>query len=408
MILKLNRIIWLVVLQIMLIIPIALSAAQQTHTVRKGDTLYSLSKKYGTSVDELMKLNKLQSSSLSIGQKLVVGSAPPSAPKPVTPPKPKPKPETTIPTTQKPIVPPPQTTSGNPESEQTAETEPKPLPPLTDDFYYTIKPKDNLYRIALNNEIDLKDLLAWNGFADTSVQIHPGDRILVKDPSGRTASEEPAKPAVKTAWPVVPAPADTVVIEKVYIVQKKDTLFRIATNNGMTVEELMKLNNLTSNELRVGQRIYLAGTPRPENNTKTTDLLTEEEVQKRDKIRTDLIMPVEAKVISEYGLRNGRPHKGIDLGAKQGTPIYAVADGTVVYSGVQGAYGNVVVIEHPDFVMTVYAHNEKNLVSVNDVVKKGQQIATVGATGNAQGSHLHFEYRLKGKAINPRKVLPLN
>ena len=118
-------------------------------------------------------------------------------------------------------------------------------------------------------------------------------------------------------------------------------------------------------------------------------------------------MPVDGKVWSEYGLRNGRPHKGIDIGAKQGTPIYAVLDGTVVYSGVQGAYGNVVVVEHPDFVMTVYAHNEKNLVSVNEKVKQGQQIATVGATGNARGAHVRFEYRLKGKAINPRKVLPL-
>ncbi len=119
-------------------------------------------------------------------------------------------------------------------------------------------------------------------------------------------------------------------------------------------------------------------------------------------------MPVEGKILSEYGLRNGRPHKGIDLGAKSGTPIFAVLDGTVVYSGVQGAYGNVVVLEHPDFVMTVYAHNEKNLVAVGDTVQKGQQIAMVGSTGNATGSHLHFEYRIKGKAINPRKVLPLD
>ncbi|HCM16257.1 MAG TPA: transcriptional regulator, partial [Candidatus Cloacimonas sp.] len=68
----------------------------------------------------------------------------------------------------------------------------------------------------------------------------------------------------------------------------------------------------------------------------------------------------------------------------------------------------VVVLEHPDFVMTVYAHNEKNLVAVGDTVQKGQQIAMVGSTGNATGSHLHFEYRIKGKAINPRKVLPLD
>lgn len=405
MILKLNRFIWLVVLQIMLIIPVLLPAAQQVHSVRKGDTLYNLSKKYGTTVDQLMKLNKLQSNNLSIGQKLIISNekaAP--APKVVPPAKPAVKPNPPANTPEAIISPP---------AAETPDVNPAPnvvLPPstpMTEDFYYTIKAKDNLYRVALNSGISLPELLEWNGFADVSVQIHPGDRLIIKNPNGRSPTEEPVTPVIKTPWPVVPAKADTVMIERVYIVQKKDTLFRIATNNGMTVEELMKLNNMSSNDLKVGQRIYLAGTPRPASSTKPMPLLTEEEVEKRDKIRTDLIMPAESKVISEYGLRNGRPHKGIDLGAKQGTPIYAVLDGTVVYSGVQGAYGNVVVIEHPDFVMTVYGHNEKNMVSVGDVVKQGQQIATVGSTGNAQGSHVHFEYRLKGKAINPRKVLPL-
>jgi len=79
----------------------------------------------------------------------------------------------------------------------------------------------------------------------------------------------------------------------------------------------------------------------------------------------------------------------------------------VVFAGVQGNYGNVIVIEHPDFVMTVYAHNDANLVKVNDSVKRGQIIAHLGSTGNATGPHLHFEYRIKGKAINPRKVLSL-
>ncbi|HOD59114.1 MAG TPA: M23 family metallopeptidase, partial [Candidatus Syntrophosphaera sp.] len=57
-------------------------------------------------------------------------------------------------------------------------------------------------------------------------------------------------------------------------------------------------------------------------------------------------------------------------------------------------------------IMTVYAHNEINLVREGDKVSQGQQIATMGATGNATGPHLHFEYRIKGNAINPRKVLP--
>jgi len=402
MILKLNRLLWLIVMQIMLLTPVWLFAQGQTHTVRKGDTLYSLSKRYGTSVDELMKLNRLSSSNLSIGQKLVVKAVAD---------KPKPKPQTPVSKPQITTPAPATTPVPIPNSPPSDEAEPaEQQRQLTTDYYYIIKPKDNLYRVAVNNGITMAELLAWNGFADSSVPIHPGDKIIIKNPEDAPLELQPVVPAVSASFPAFTAPAepDTVVIERVYVVQKKDTLFRIATNNGMTVDEIRKLNNLASNEIKVGQKLYLAGKPKPGESLTPRENLTDEDVQKRDKIRNDLIMPAESKVISEYGLRNGRPHKGIDLGAKSGTPIYAVLDGTVVYSGVQGSYGNVVVIEHPDFVMTVYAHNEKNLVSVNDVVTKGQQIATVGSTGNAQGSHVHFEYRLKGKAINPRKVLPLN
>ena len=402
MTLKLDRLLWLLVMQILLILPLGLSAEDQIHIIKKGDTLYSLSKRYGTTVDELKRLNNLSDNNLSIGQKLIVK-------KDVKP--------------SKPIVPVPVTKPATPEiTESSSSPQISALPgseinpslslekKIPADYYYTVKAGDNLYRIAINHNIKLEELLAWNNFANSSIPIHPGDKLVIKNPAELPETKivpeeiisEP-NPAVAT----VPAKNDTVLIERVYVVQKKDTLYRIATNNGMTVEELMQLNNLTSPDLKVGQKLYLSGKPRPEPLPSPTAILTEEELMKRDKIRDDLIMPVEGKVISEYGLRNGRPHKGIDLGAKAGTPIYAVLDGTVVYAGIQGSYGNVIVIEHPDFVMTVYAHNEKNMVNVNDVVKQGQQIATVGATGNAQGTHLHFEYRLKGKAINPRKVLPL-
>ena len=402
MTLKLDRLLWLLVMQILLILPLGLSAEDQIHIIKKGDTLYSLSKRYGTTVDELKRLNNLSDNNLSIGQKLIVK-------KDVKP--------------GKPVVPVPVTKPATPEiTESSSSPQISALPgseinpslslekKIPADYYYTVKAGDNLYRIAINHNIKLEELLAWNNFANSSIPIHPGDKLVIKNPAELPETKivpeevisEP-NPAVAT----VPAKNDTVLIERVYVVQKKDTLYRIATNNGMTVEELMQLNNLTSPDLKVGQKLYLSGKPRPEPLPSPTAILTEEELMKRDKIRDDLIMPVEGKVISEYGLRNGRPHKGIDLGAKAGTPIYAVLDGTVVYAGIQGSYGNVIVIEHPDFVMTVYAHNEKNMVNVNDVVKQGQQIATVGATGNAQGTHLHFEYRLKGKAINPRKVLPL-
>jgi murein DD-endopeptidase MepM/ murein hydrolase activator NlpD len=117
-------------------------------------------------------------------------------------------------------------------------------------------------------------------------------------------------------------------------------------------------------------------------------------------------LPVVGKVTSEFGLRNGRPHKGIDIANKKGTPILAAMAGKVAYSGRQRGYGNVIILEHANSVMTVYAHNETNLVRVDELVKKGQPIATLGSSGVSSGPHLHFEYREQGRAINPRDILP--
>jgi len=404
--LKLDRIRCLVL--VLLMIPVMALAQVQNHIVKRGDTLYGLARKYGMTVQEIQDLNQLSTTNLSIGQVLKVRvseTTPVSTPAPVE----RDKPQATQPVQQGPATVASPTPTPAPDPAPTFQRSSLPA-----DYFYKVQRGDNLFRIAKNHNISFHEMLKWNSFETEKVSIYPGQRIIIKDPYKAPKSESDNEDTdvneIKPQIPVTTPPtsdADTEVIEKVYIVQPKDTLFKIARENNMTVDEIKRINSLLSNDIRVGQKIYLAGSPRPGGSTPSGVSLTEADIINKDKIRDDLIMPVEGKILSEYGLRNGRPHKGIDLGAKNGTPIYAVLDGTVVYSGVQGAYGNVVVIEHPDFVMTVYAHNEKNLVAVGDKIQKGQQIATVGSTGNATGSHLHFEYRIKGKAINPRKVLPL-
>jgi murein DD-endopeptidase MepM/ murein hydrolase activator NlpD len=115
---------------------------------------------------------------------------------------------------------------------------------------------------------------------------------------------------------------------------------------------------------------------------------------------------------SSYGDRvhprsgDERFHGGLDLRARGGTPVYAAADGTVALSGASGAYGNVVLVDHGGGLQTLYAHHERNLVGVGDVVRRGQPIALVGHTGNATGDHLHFEVRWNGGTVDPRTVLP--
>jgi len=99
-------------------------------------------------------------------------------------------------------------------------------------------------------------------------------------------------------------------------------------------------------------------------------------------------------------------HTGQDFAAPTGTPVYAAHSGTVVEAGWGGAYGNVIVIQGDDGYQTRYAHNNSMSVSVGQQVSAGQQIATVGATGNVTGAHLHFEVMdSSGSFIDPMSWL---
>lgn len=118
--------------------------------------------------------------------------------------------------------------------------------------------------------------------------------------------------------------------------------------------------------------------------------------------------PAQGVLTSGYGPRWGRMHRGVDIAAPVGTPIYAAADGTVARAGWNsGGYGNLVDIRHPDGSMTRYAHNSRLLVRVGQQVRQGQHIAAMGSTGYSTGPHLHFEIHLPGSGtVNPVAYLP--
>jgi len=125
-----------------------------------------------------------------------------------------------------------------------------------------------------------------------------------------------------------------------------------------------------------------------------------------DADRTGFIWPVHGSVISRFG--SPRPsgwHSGVDIKAPAGTPIHAAAPGTVTFSGRQSSYGRMVRIAHANGLSTVYAHNSANFVKVGDPVKAGAPIGTVGRSGRATTSHVHFEIRRKGVARNPLPLL---
>lgn len=115
--------------------------------------------------------------------------------------------------------------------------------------------------------------------------------------------------------------------------------------------------------------------------------------------------PCDGKLISNYGMRGRRMHTGVDLKANYGDNIYAAFDGVVRMAKYYSGYGNVVVIRHYNGLETVYSHNSKNKVKVNQAVKAGDVIALAGRTGRATTEHLHFEVRVQGQAFNPNLLI---
>jgi murein DD-endopeptidase MepM/ murein hydrolase activator NlpD len=105
-------------------------------------------------------------------------------------------------------------------------------------------------------------------------------------------------------------------------------------------------------------------------------------------------------------LNTVRAHKGIDFAAPVGTPVKAAGSGRVIFRGVKGGYGNVVILAHAGSVTTLYGHMSRFAggLHVGDKVKQGEVIGFVGMTGLATGPHLHYEYRVNGVHRNPATI----
>jgi murein DD-endopeptidase MepM/ murein hydrolase activator NlpD len=135
------------------------------------------------------------------------------------------------------------------------------------------------------------------------------------------------------------------------------------------------------------------------------------EAQRNLLARTPNMLPVNGWISSRFGYRkspfSGRRefHKGLDIAAKNGTPVVATADGVVNFCGPKSFYGKNILINHGHGIVTSYAHLSKTLVKKGDKVKRGDTVGLVGNTGRSTGPHVHYEVRLNGIPVNPRKYV---
>jgi len=215
-------------------------------------------------------------------------------------------------------------------------------------------------------------------------------------------------------------------------VRANDTLYSIGKKFGIDYRLIAKRNHIRyPYRIFVGQRLYInkqaplshdvaaakirrLSRPRPKIISKNSHRSKSKKVRVKSAHKSKargykgrLLWPVKGRVTSKFGRRGSRMHDGIDIGAKEGTPVHAAASGEVVYADSRlSGYGKLVIIRHGKNLFTAYGHNRRMLVRKGARVRAGDVIAKVGHTGRASGPHLHFEVRQGSTPVNPLAYLP--
>ncbi len=243
---------------------------------------------------------------------------------------------------------------------------------------YTVQDGDTLGRISVRFQLSISTILSANGLTLQST-IRPGDTLKI-------------------------LPKDGIM----YTVKRGDTLSKIANTYNITAQDIANENQLAdSSSLQIGTEVMLPGAT--EVSTPTT--IARKSVTLKDIIsstppsysapavsKSGWIWPTNMHVITQYF---SWKHTGVDIDATYSTYSMAARDGVVTYTGWRNGYGLTVEMDHGNGLKTRYAHNSKILVNVGDVVTAGTHLALNGETGNATGTHLHFEIILNGKFQNP-------
>jgi len=255
---------------------------------------------------------------------------------------------------------------------------PGPPPP----GYYRVKPGDTLYRIALENGQNYRDIASWNNMTNPN-QIEVDQLLRVAPPGANLAA---ATPGVSTA-PIVGGGVQAQPLTNTY------------GANSTTLPQAPAYGSSSG-----------MGTPQPPLSGTAPGLAMNQPATGIDNGATaapaaqpSFIWPARGPILGTF---DDAKNKGVNIGGAPGDPVNASADGRVVYSGngLRG-YGNLIIIKHDATFLTAYAHNRALMVKEGDAVTKGQKIAEMG-NSDSDRVMLHFEVRRQGKPVDPLTYLP--
>jgi murein DD-endopeptidase MepM/ murein hydrolase activator NlpD len=303
---------------------------------------------------------------------------------------------------------------------------------------------DSLETLSRRYNVSTAAILRANGYKGPRA-LSPGQQLIIPRQTAAVASPAPALAAPASKPVAAAAPT-------VHVVNRGDTLLRIARRNHVSLADLARANRLDpSSKLKLGQKLNvpgaktaaaapaqraavaaaqpaaalaappvtrtaaMAGTP-PQSarlahaTTKVENPPAAESPAKASEATGALPTfrwPVRGKVITSYGAKtNGKSNDGINLAVPEGTPVKAAEDGVVAYSGNElKGYGNLVLVRHSNGYVTAYAHARELLVKRGDTIKRGQTIAKSGQSGEVASPQLHFEIRKGSSPVDPLQFL---
>ena len=366
-------------------------AAAGSVVVRRGDTLYAIAREHNMTVDEIAKINKLSAPyTIRVGQILKI-EKPIENPKPVAEKKIEPKVEKK----SEPVV-----------KEKPKETV-KELPKEKNDVRVPVKTikiekGDTLYSISRAYAVPVNDLAVMNNLS-APFALRVGDSLRVPDLAERVPVKKDVAPK---AEPVKSQP-------KSETKPKEQAKPKAKTETKSQQKSQPKTESKNQTKPKPAEK---TNQKKVTETKKTTDKKTSEKKVAVAKTETPKMVarssnkfswPVRGKILSNFGAKNGGLYNdGINISAAFDSTVAAAENGVVAYAGneVRGM-GNLIIIQHSDGWMTVYAHLNSMSVRRGARVSVGQKIGTVGQTGKVTSPQLHFEIRNGTKAHNPINYL---
>lgn len=282
-------------------------------------------------------------------------------------------------------------------------------------------------------------VLGAAGCAGSRAASRPDDSVESADSvKPLSAPASAPKGAAGSPIPLRAAHPEPELLSVRHRVARGETMFRIARKYGVTVEELSAVNGIKDpRSLAVGQELLIPGgaaleeeaphsepdlatgsgggggvagrgglPPRPSSTARSGGAQRGKGTARPVPATRGLLdWPLRGVLYGRFGKKGKEPHDGIDLAAPAGTPVKTAQEGKVLYAGEQQGYGLIVIVEHSNGLITLYAHNRDLRVRTGQAVRRSQVIATVGESGRTSGPHLHFEVRVDGKPVDPLDYL---